>query len=100
MKEKIKHLFSVVANAAKDKIEHLLVGLAIAAAVGLPVYHNCNDLFAGIWSALLSSVIVGSAKEWSDYQHDCKFDWKDFAATCIGAVVVVLFIICLHFGKG
>ena len=100
MKEKIKHLFSVLAIAAKDKVEHLLVGFVIAALVGLPVYHNCHDLFAGIWASLFPAVIAGAVKEWSDYQHDNKFDWRDLAYTAIGAVVVVLFIIGLHFGKG
>lgn len=84
----------------RDKIEHLIVGAVIAVVVGLPVWHSCHNLFAGIWAALFPSVIASCVKEWADYQHDCRFDWRDFLATCIGAVVVVLFIICLHFGKG
>ena len=29
-----------------------------------------------------------------------KWDWKDFSATCLGAVIVAVFIILLHYGKG
>ena len=84
----------------KDKKYHVLAGLLIAAAVGLPCYLESLNLFAGLWSPLVSCIIAGGVKEWCDNKYNLEWDWKDFAATCIGAVLVALFIVCLHFGKG
>ena len=85
----------------KDKLYHILAGLAIAAAVGLPCYLESINLFAGLWSALASGIIAGGIKEHCDNNTEGnKWDWWDFAATLIGAVLVALFIVALHFGKG
>jgi len=84
----------------KDKIEHIIAGALIAAFVGLPCYLDSGNLFAGIWASIFSSVIAGGVKEWADNVYGIGADWKDFLATCIGAVAVAVFIICLHFGKG
>ena len=84
-----------------NKKYHVLAGLLVAALVGLPAYLESINLFAGLWSALTSGIIAGGVKEWYDMRTPGnKWDWKDFAATCIGAIVVALFIICLHFGNG
>ena len=77
----------------KDKKYHILAGAA------LPVYLETLNLFAGLW-ACLAGIIAGGVKEWSDMAHDGRFDWRDFAATAIGAAIVAVFIIGLHFGKG
>lgn len=82
-----------------DKKYHVLAGLLIALAVGLPCYLESLNLFAGLW-ACVSGIIAGGVKEWSDMAHDGAWDWKDFGFTCIGAAIVVVFIIMLHFGKG
>ena len=37
-----------------DKKYHVLAGLFIAAAVGLPAYIESINLFAGLWPALTS----------------------------------------------
>ena len=85
----------------KDKKYHVLAGLLIAVAVGLPAYLESLNLFAGLWSALTSGIIAGGVKEYCDLRTDGnKWDWLDFAATCLGAVIVAVFIILLHYGKG
>ena len=85
----------------KDKKYHVLAGLLIAAAVGLPVYLESLNLFAGLWSALTSGIIAGGVKEYCDLRTEGnKWDWFDFTAACIGAVIVAVFIIMLHYGKG
>lgn len=85
----------------KDKKEHIIAGLLIAAMVGLPAYLDSGNLFAGLWSAILSTTIAGGVKEWCDCHYTgFKWDWSDFLATALGAVVVAVFIIALHYGKG
>ena len=85
----------------KDKKYHVLAGLLIAAAVGLPAYLESLNLFAGLWSALTSGIIAGGVKEYCDMRTEGnKFGLWDFLATFLGAVLVALFIILLHYGKG
>ena len=85
----------------KDKKYHVLAGILVAAFVGLPCYLESLNLFAGLWSALTSGIIAGGVKEYCDMRTEGnKWDWLDFAATCIGAVLVALFIVAMHFGKG
>lgn len=85
----------------KDKKYHVLAGLLIAAAVGLPAYLESLNLFAGLWSAVTSGIIAAGIKEFCDMRTDGnKFDLWDFLATCLGAVLVALFIVLLHYGKG
>jgi hypothetical protein len=84
-----------------DKKYHVLAGILVAAFVGLPCYLESLNLFAGLWSALTSGIIAGGVKEYGDLRTDGnKWDWLDFAATCLGAVVVAVFIVGLHYGKG
>ena len=85
----------------KDKKYHVLAGALVAAFVGLPCYLESLNLFAGLWSALTSGIIAGGVKEWCDMRTDGnKWDWLDFGCTVIGAVIVALFIIMMHYGKG
>ena len=85
----------------KDKKYHVLAGLLVAALVALPAYLESINLFAGLWSALTSGIIAGGVKEYCDLKTDGnKWDWMDFGFTCLGAVIVAVFIIGLHFGKG
>lgn len=84
-----------------DKKYHVLAGLLVAALVGLPCYLESLNLFAAIWATIVSGILLAGCKEYCDMRTDGnKFDWLDFAATCLGAVLVALFIIGLHFGKG
>jgi len=84
-----------------DKKKHFIAGLAVAIVVALPVYLESLNLCAGLWSALTSGIIAGGVKEYCDLRTEGnKWDWWDFVATCIGAVLVALFIVAMHFGKG
>jgi uncharacterized protein YfiM (DUF2279 family) len=84
-----------------DKKQHFIAGLLIAALVALPCYLESVNLFAGLWSALTSGIIAGGVKEYCDMRTEGnKWDWLDFAATCIGAALVALFIVGMHYGKG
>lgn len=84
-----------------DKTTHVLVGAGASAWCSLPAYLASNDLFAGIWVAIWVAIIAGIIKEWCDMHTDGnKWDWKDFLATVIGGVLVVLLILGMHFGKG
>jgi len=82
-----------------DKVKHILAGLLIASVVGIPCYVNTYDLFAGLWGCT-AGIIAGGVKEWCDNKYNWEWDWKDFAATCIGVAIAVLIILGLHFGKG
>lgn len=84
----------------KDKINHIIAGVLVAAAVGLPCYLENVDLFAGIWGAVVSVLIAGGVKEWCDNQFGGGVDWKDYAATVLGGIIVVLLILGFHFGRG
>lgn len=84
----------------KEKITHIICGALVSALIGLPVYLESLNLFAGVWSALLSGIIAGGIKEWCDTVYDNKWSWSDFGYTAIGASMVTLFIILLHIGKG
>ena len=84
----------------KQNRKHIIAGLLIALAVGLPVWLSSNDLFSGLW-ACIAGIIAGGVKEWCDNNTDGnKWDWMDFLATCLGAVLVALFIVGMHYGKG
>ena len=84
----------------KDKLLHIFWGAVAAFIVAIPVYTSSYDLFAGLW-ACLAGIIAAGVKEWCDMRTDGnKWDWLDFGCTCIGAVLVVLLIVGLHFGKG
>ena len=92
----------------KDKKYHVLAGLLVAAFVGIPCYQFTFDeaagtyhLAAAIWATIVSGILLAGCKEYCDMRTEGnKFDLWDFLATCIGAVIVALFIIGLHFGKG
>lgn len=84
-----------------DKKKHFIAGLATAIVVAMPCYLESLNLFAGLWSALTSGIIAGGVKEYCDMRTEGnKWDWMDFGCTCLGAVIVALFILGLHFGKG
>ena len=85
----------------KDAKQHILAGLLIAMAVGLPAYLESLNLFAGLWASLTGGIIAGGVKEWCDMRTPGnKWDWLDFGCTVIGAVLVALFIVGMHYGKG
>jgi ABC-type transporter Mla maintaining outer membrane lipid asymmetry permease subunit MlaE len=83
-----------------DKKKHFVAGLLVAALVALPCYLESVNLFAGLWAAVFATVIAGGVKEYTDYCHTKHWDWRDFGCTCLGAAVIVLLILGLHYGKG
>ena len=83
-----------------DKMKHLCGGMA-AAVVALPCYHSSNDLFVGLWAALFTALLVGAVKEWCDNSTPGnQWNWVELLMTVVGGVLVALFIVMLHFGKG
>ena len=83
-----------------DKIKHAVAGFLIAFAISVPCYCSSFNLFAGLW-ACLSGIVAGAVKEWCDMHTEGReWDWKDFGSTAVGAVIAMLFILCLHYGKG
>lgn len=83
-----------------DKVKHILAGLLIASVVGIPCYVNTYDIFAGLWGCT-AGIIAASMKEYFDYHiNGNRWDWWDWGCTVIGAILVALFIVGLHFGNG
>ena len=81
-----------------DKLKHCFWGLVFALAIGLPCCVSSQDLFAGLWGCL-AGVIAGGVKEWCDMRTH-KWDWVDFAFTCVGAVLAMLIVSGILLGKG
>jgi ABC-type transporter Mla maintaining outer membrane lipid asymmetry permease subunit MlaE len=84
----------------QDKILHVVCGAFAAAWVSLPAYLTTLNLFAGLWACLWTGILCGGIKEWCDMHYGNKWDWWDFLATCLGAVIVALLIVGMHYGKG
>lgn len=83
-----------------DKTKHIIAGLLIALAIGLPVYLESNVLFCGMWAAL-AGVIAGAVKEYTDMSHEGSvWSWKDFGFTCLGVAISAVIIVLMHFAKG
>lgn len=83
-----------------DKTKHIIAGMLVALAIGLPVYLESNNLFAGLWASL-AGVIAGAVKEYTDMSHEGSvWSWKDFGATCLGVVISAVVIVLMHFAKG
>lgn len=91
----------------KDKLYHVLAGL-LTAFVGIPAYKLAYDaatdthyLAAALWATIVSGILLAGCKEFCDMRTPGnKWDWWDFLATCLGAVLVALFIVGMHYGKG
>jgi peptidoglycan/LPS O-acetylase OafA/YrhL len=84
-----------------DKKQHFIAGLLVTLFVAMPMYYMSKyNLACGLYSALYVGVITAAVKEYTDYQHVKTWDWRDFGCTCLGAVIVVLLILGLHYGKG
>ena len=87
----------------KDKKYHVLAGGFVAAFVGLLAYLESINLFAGLWAAFGSALVAACVKEYCDTGYcldPTRWDWKDIGFTVIGAVLVALLIIGLHYGRG
>ena len=84
----------------RDKFYHVLAGAFFAFVIGCPVYASSHDLFAGLWSCLVG-VIVGGVKEWCDMRtKGNEWDWADFGFTALGACILMLVVLGMHYGRG
>lgn len=92
----------------KDKKQHILMGIITAIVVGFIAYlvsgeANGYNVAAGVYAALSGGFVAAAIKEFCDAEYcldPSEWDWRDIAATMIGAVVVALGILLLHFCKG
>lgn len=84
-----------------DKVIHFCAGIIIAAIIGLPVYFRSHNLFSCLWPAIVGVLIAACIKEWCDMRTEGnRWDWRDFGATILGVLVVVVFIIMNYIGRG
>lgn len=92
----------------QDKKYHILMGVITAIVVGFLTYLVSGEaagynVAAGIYAALSGGFVAAAVKEFCDAKYildPSKWDWKDITATMIGAAVVAVFIVLLHFAKG
>lgn len=93
----------------KDKRQHIICGIAAAIVVGFLTYLVSGEVAAernvaaGVYSALAGGFVAACVKEYCDHGYSfdpTTWDWKDIGYTMIGAAIVALFIVGLHFGKG
>lgn len=47
-----------------------------------------------------AGIVAGGVKEWCDNVYGGDFDWKDLGWTCLGAAIVAVFIVALHYARG
>lgn len=93
----------------KDKIQHIFCGVAAAIVVGFLTYLISGEVAAernvaaGVYSALAGGFVAAAVKEWCDTKYcldPSKWDWRDIGATMVGALVVALGILLMHYAKG
>lgn len=93
----------------KDKKQHIFCGAAAAILVGFLTYLISGEVAvernvaAGVYAALSGGFVAAAAKEYCDsnYCRDISYwDWRDIGATMLGAAVVALGILLMHYAKG
>lgn len=92
----------------KDKKQHILCGIIAALVTGLLTYlvsgeANGYNVAAGVYAALAGGFVAACVKEYCDNEYSIKvteWDWADIGFTVLGAAIVALFIVGMHFGKG
>lgn len=92
----------------QDKKQHLVMGAFTAIVVGFLTYlvsgeYGQLNVAAAVYAALSGGFVAGCVKEYCDHGYSLdpmQWDWKDIGFTMIGAVIVALFIVGMHFGKG
>ena len=68
----------------QDKKMHFVAGLIIAAFFALAL---------GMKAAIDPAIAAASIKEFFDQWTTGKWEWRDFAATCLGGLLVQVFIL-------
>lgn len=93
----------------QDKKQHIFMGVATAIVVGFLTYLVSGEVAAernvaaGVYAALSGGFVAACVKEWCDSNYckdPSKWDWRDITATMIGAAVVAVGILLMHFAKG
>lgn len=92
----------------QDKKNHLVMGVITSLVVGFITYlvsGECGQLnvAAGVYSALAGGFVAACVKEYCDTDYcldPTTWDWADIGFTMLGAAIVALFIVGLHYGKG
>ena len=92
----------------QDMRQHLVMGAFTAIVVGFIAYlvsGECGQLnvAAGVYAALSGGFVAGCVKEYCDKGYcldPTTWDWADIAATVVGATIVAVGILLLHFCKG
>lgn len=84
MKELWSKIIAVLGKVPQDKLLHFIAGMLITA------------LFAVIKTvapyALFFGMLAGVLKEWWDNGNDGSVEWKDILTTCLGALLMQIFI--------
>ena len=93
----------------KDKKQHIFCGIAAAIVVGFLTYLVSGEVAAernvaaGVYAALAGGFVAACVKEYCDAEYcldPTTWDWRDVGFTVIGAAIVALFIVGMHFCKG
>lgn len=77
----------------QDKRYHFAAGALTALVVGLPC---SGSIWAGLWAALSSGILVGVCKEWCDKVYAGSWDKRDLGYTCLGVGVAMAVIVVVH----
>lgn len=73
-----------ICSVQYDKLLHFIAGLIIAAIFALPLHMK---------ACIVPVVFAGFIKEFFNLWTTEKWDWWDFAATCIGGLVIQILAI-------
>lgn len=92
-----------------DKLKHILMGAIAAIVVGFITYLVSGEVAvernvaAAVYSALAGGFVAAAVKEYCDTEYSInvtEWDWADVGCTVIGAAVIALFIVLMHYAKG
>lgn len=73
-----------------DKQLHLIAGATISAGTYAVVHYNTGNKTTATFAAIGVTAFAGLSKELYDQYSYGGFDWKDFGATMLGSVPVVI----------
>ena len=73
---------------AKDKLQHFIVCIIIAAVIAVIVANTCALAFPSCMAGFLGALACGIGKEYGDSKaHGNTWSWPDLAADAAGAFV-------------
>ena len=77
-------IVALICKVPYDKLLHFIAGLIIAAFFGITLKMK---------AAIVPVIFAGFIKEFFDKWTTEKWEWWDFAATCIGGLLIQVFIL-------